>query len=76
MMILGTSGQRAAVYLEKEKLSPYSCGPLSTTKDIFHYHKLDRDKDYIKYLMVHREVPLANNVYTAKVAEAHRREVD
>lgn len=42
----------------------------------FYYHKLARDKYYIKYLMVHREVPLASYVNTAEAAEAHHREVE
>lgn len=41
----------------------------------FYYHELERDsQDYNKYSMRHREVPVANAVNTAEVAEAHHRE--
>lgn len=61
---------------EEGKMSPRTVGLCQCLKTCFYYHKLARDKYYIKHLVVRGGVPLASYVNTAEAAEAGHREAE
>lgn len=75
MMVLRPLVNRGLQWALRKKRCPHRTVDLcQCLKTPFYYHKLARDKYCIKYLMEHREVPLASYVNTAEAAETHHRE--